>query len=222
MKTLVLAIVLLSSGLSMAQSAKEIWQPILSHGQLAQYFEGMWERLGVSIEETGEELTVVHKGDHFELLDGIQADSVDYIVEIKLENLTNMAGHGADGVIDEKESFRIMSVLFTPFVQATLEHPMMNKSFQMKLVNIENHIHVYLHGPSGEESASHTMIFINKKWLVVEGIHGEASRVFHMTVEQAIEYQREAFLAQKLDTRKSWKAYKKFYLKWRKGVSEAV
>ena len=99
---------------------------------------------------------------------------------------------------------------------------MMNKSFQMKLAGIENHVHVYLHGPNEGDIASHTMFYINKQWVVAEGIHGNAKRAFNIDMEHAIKYQREAYKAQKEDTRKSWKAYKKFYLKWRKEVSKPI
>jgi hypothetical protein len=200
-------------------SVKKYWAPILSESKLATYFSGMWESLGITIAETGEKITVLHKGDHFELLDGVNEETVDYSLSIKLFDVRNMANHGADGGINADESFRIMKTLFTPFVQSSLAHPMMNKSGQMKLAGIENHVHVYLRGPSEGQVATHTMIFINKKWVVMEGIHGNAKRVFNMTVDQAIEYQKAAFHAKKVDTRKSWKKYKMWYLKWRKTVS---
>jgi len=115
-----------------------------------------------------------------------------------------------------------MGTLFTPFVRASMQHPMMQKEFQMNLVGLEKHVHVYLQGPTKDDVVTHTMIFINKEWMVIEGIHGNAKRVFEITVADAIEYQRVAFKAKKEDSRKSWKAYKKFYLKWRKKVSYNV
>lgn len=205
-----------------AQSVKEEWANIINQEGVAQYFSGMWEKLGVHIVETDESITVIHKGDHFDLVDGINDGDVDYKVDIHLDNLKNMAEHGKDGKIDENESFRIMAVLFTPFVRATLQHPMMNKSFQMKLAGIENLVHVYLKGPQEGDVVTHTMIFINKHWVVCEGIHGAAKRVFEIDMDHAIEYQREAYKAQKTDTRKGWKAYKKFYLNWRKEVSRPI
>jgi hypothetical protein len=54
---------------------------------------------------------------------------------------------------------------------------------------------------------AHTLLFINKKWMVADGIQGDAKRVFNITPEQAIEYQRTAFTAQKGDHKKSWKAF---------------
>lgn len=217
-----LLVLLLCPAVLFGQSVKASWSTILKEKNLAVYFQGMWESLGINIEETGEKITILHHKDHFEMLDGVDDETVDYNVFLKLENVINMAAHGEDGEIDAYESYKIMSVLFTPFVQATLMHPMMNKSCQMKMANIENHVHVYLKSPTNDEFVTHTMIFINKQWVVIPGIHGVAERVFHITPAQAIDYQKEAYSAQKVNTRKSWKKFKKFYLIWRKTVSEGL
>lgn len=208
------------SGFSQSPSVKEAWVPLLKMEGLAEYFSGLYERLGIEIEETGEKITVVHKGSYFELEDGVE--NVDYLVELKLENIKNMSSHGEDGKIDAYESYRIMSVLFTPLTKASLENPMMNKPFQQKLAGIENHVHVYLESPTNDEYVAHTLIFLNKQWMVIKGIHGAAKRIFRMSPDQAVTYQKEVFKAQKAGTRKAWRKFKKFYLDWRKDVSKEV
>jgi len=222
MKNLIGILLLFFSFQLSAQTVQESWASLLSQKKLATYFSGMWEKLGITVEETKEQITVIHKGDHFELKDGIDENNVDYSVVLKLENITKMVKHGADGEIGEYESFRIMGTLFTSFARSSLTHPMMNKSFLMKLAHIENHAHVYLNSPTNDEFFAHTILFVNKKWMVIEGIHGDAKRVFKLNPEQAIVYQREAFAAQKGDTKKSWRKFKKFYLKWRNTVSTVV
>lgn len=225
MKTVILILSLITLslfGYSQNRSVKEMWAPLLNKEGLAEYFSGLYESLGIEIEETGEKITVLHLGNHFELKDGIDPDSVDYNITLKLENIKNMAQHGEDNKIDSYESYRIMSVLFTPLTRSSLENPMMNKPFQQKMAKIENHVHVYLESPTNDEFVSHTLIFLNKKWIVAEGIHGEAKREFRLNPDQAIVYQREAYHAQKEDSRKSWKKFKKFYLEWRKTVSKKI
>lgn len=217
-----LSSLLLFATVAYSQIAKDLWKPLLQDADIATYFSGMWESMGITIEETGEKITVLHHGDHFELKDGVESDKVDYDLTLVGKNITDMSMFGEDHKIDETESFRIMKTLFTPFVRASLQHPMMRKEFQMNLAGLEKHVHVYLNGPTKEYQATHTMMFVNDQWMVIEGIHGNAARVFELTVDDAIEYQREAFMAQKADTRKSWKRYKKFYLKWRKEVSYEV
>ena len=207
------------SGVAQTTSIKESWEPLLKEPGLAEYFSGVFESLGIHVAETGEEVTIVHKTDHFEIKNGISRTDVDYAVTIREANVMNMAGHGKDGIIDAYESYRIMSVLFTPLTRAALENPMMNKALPQKLAGIENHVHVYLESPANDEFVAHTLLFHNKKWLVIEGIHGEARRIFRMSPDQALEYQREVFKAEKTNTRKAWKKFMKFYLDWRKGVS---
>lgn len=204
------------------ESIKELWKPLLSQAGLANYFSGIFESLGIQIEETGEKVTILHLNSHFEMIEGVDEDKVDYYVSLKLENITNMSAHGADGQIDANESYRIMRVLFTPLTKSALENPMMNKSFAQKMAHIENHIHVYLESPAKDEYVAHSLIYINKKWVVIEGIHGDAKRIFRMSPNETIEYQREVFKAQKINTRKSWKTFLKFYLKWRETVSVEV
>ncbi len=222
MKPFLAFLIISISHITFAQSIKEAWQPLLEQEKIASYFAGMWESLGINIEETKEAITVFHKGDHFEIKDGVDPSSVDYNVFLQEKHITRMLSHGEDGEIDAFESFKIMGALFTPFTRSSLTHPMMNKSFQMKLAKIENHVHVYLNSPTNDEFVAHTLLFINKKWLVVDGIQGDAKRVFNITPQQAIDYQRAAFSAQKGDSKKSWRAFKKFYLQWRTEVSDVI
>lgn len=218
----ILSLILLASSVSFSQSAKEIWTPILQDGEIAKYFSGMWESFGITVMETQEKLTVTHEGDHFSIKDGIVSSEVDYDIVLVGKSVVDMGLYGEDGKIDERESFKIMGTLFTPFVRASMQHPMMQKEWQMNIAGLEKHVHVYLRGPSKEDVVTHTMIFINKEWMVIEGIHGSAKRVFEISVADAIDYQRVGFKAKKEDSRKSWKEYKKFYLKWRKKVSYNV
>ena len=218
----ILSLVLFASTVTYSQSAKEIWKPILQDAEVAKYFSGMWESLGITVVETQEKLTVTHDGDHFSLKDGIDVNAVDYNIDLVGKSVVDMGKYGEDGKIDAHESFKIMGTLFTPFVRASMQHPMMQKEWQMNIAGLEKHVHVYLQGPTKADVVTHTMIFINKEWMVIEGIHGNAKRVFEITVDDAIEYQRVGFKAKKEDSRKSWKVYKKFYLKWRKKVSYNV
>lgn len=202
-----------------AQSVKELWQPLLNQPGMATYFSGLFETLGIRIAETGEEVTVTHRIDHFEIAEGIVDSAVDYVVDLRQENVSNLLQHGADGQVDSYESYRIMAVLFTPLTRAALQNPMMNKSFPQKLAHIENHVHVYLKSPANDEYVAHTLLYLNKKWLVIEGIHGDAKRIFTLKPEDALVYQREVFKAEKADTRRAWKKFMKFYLSWRDTVS---
>lgn len=204
-----------------AQSSMEAWESLLNKKQLADYFSGIFNSMGFVIEETKEEFTVIHHGDYFKTEKGINREKVDYVVKLKLENIQNMQKHGDDNAIDAMESFRIMSVLFTPLTEASLSNPMLNKPLMRKMSGIENHIHVNLISPDKTDTVSHTLIYLNKSWMVVPDVHGKAKRVFNLTSQDAIDYQKQVFIALQKDTMKGWKEFKKWYMNWRKGVSYA-
>ncbi len=200
-------------------SAVEAWRSLLDKPELANYFSGMFESLGITIQETGEQLTVLHKVNHFEIIAGLDSTHVDFNIELRLENVVRMQQHGKDGKINADESFRIMSVLFTPLTVSALSNPIFSKAWKQQLFGIENLAHVYLHNEGDSAVASHTLIYINKAWLVIPGIQGTAKRIFNMNADQAIAYQRHVFLAQQSNTKKSWRTFGKWYLEWRKSVS---
>lgn len=196
-----------------------LWDSLLNKNHLVDYFSGIFNRLGIVVEETNERFTVIHHSDHFDIIDGVVKDSVDYIVHLKMENILNMQKHGSDGMIDENESFRIMAVLFTPLTEASLSNPMLTRPVMRKLSGIENHILVNLISPDKIDTICHTLIYINKNWIVVPGKYGDPVRTFNLTPQDAIEYQRKVFIALQANSSRQWKEFKKWYLVWRENVS---
>lgn len=198
---------------------KQTWESLLNKKELADFFKGTFERLGVYIDSTNESFTVVHLGDHFVLENGIDSGKVDYIVQLKPENMRNMLKHGQDSKIDDAEAYKIMSVLFTPLTQSGLNNPRLNNKRLLRAIGIEDHLHVYLFSPDKKESTTHTIVFVNKQWLLIPGIVGKAQRTFIMFPKDAVEYQKQLFTAQKINTNKSWKAFAKWYKQWKNKVS---
>lgn len=123
-------------------SAKEQWNNLLHKKGLAEYFSGIFVTLGIVIVETNESFIIHHKGDHFELEDGLNAKT-DYVIELNPSNVANMVNYGKDEIIDENESYKIMTFLFTPFTSAVFTAPTLNRKIMRKLSGIENHIHVF-------------------------------------------------------------------------------
>lgn len=218
--TFVIALSIVSNSFTFSQSSSmEAWESLLNKKELADYFSGIFTKMGFVIEETKEEFTVIHHGDHFMTEKGIDRNNVDYVVKLKLKNIQNMQEHGSDNTIDATESFRIMSVLFTPLTEASLANPMLNKPLMRKMSGIENHLHVNLISPDKTDTVSHTLIYLNNAWMVIPGRQGNARRIFNLTSQDAIDYQKQVFIALQKDTMKGWKEFKKWYMEWREGVS---
>ncbi len=199
--------------------AENEWEKLTKQKFLAEFFEGFFANLGIVVAETGERISVLHQGDHFTIEKGIDSSKVDYILTINTENIKNLTSHASDGVIDNYETYKILAVMFTPLTKSTLENPLMTQNLPRFFNNIENNIHVTLYNPDKTESVSHTLIYINKEWIVVAGLHGTPKRIFKLDTKQALLYQQQVSLAIKTNSRKGWKEFKKWYLNWRKQVS---
>ena len=205
--------------LGQESSSLKTWENILQTPELINYFNGIFNHLGVVIDETGESFTIHHTGDAFIFEEGIIEEKVDFIVPLQVENIKNMVRHSEDGKISENESWRILDVLFTPMTRVTLETPVLSVNWRRKLAGVEDLTHVYLLNPSGKEASSHTLIYVKGQWLVLKGLHGSPRRIYRMTPTQSIEYQRAIFSAMQKDTLWGWWKFAKFYKKWRKSCS---
>ena len=164
------------------------------------FFSGLFDVIGITIEETGEELTVRIGSDKIHIDPGLP-DRWDSLVPLKIENVTNMVSHAVDGRLDAFEAWRIVSVLFTPLTREALKNPVLSKGIFRRLARVEDLIHVRLLGPEAEQAASHTLAFVSGQWLVLEGLHGKAGRTFTMTGEECVTYQKQVWRAMKANKR---------------------
>ena len=220
MKKISIAIlILLNISYSQSTSSLESWENILQTPELVEYFKGIFNSLGVIVEETNEKFTINHTGNSFEFEMGINEKKVDFVVPAKLQNIQNMIAHSQDGKISLEESWRIMDVLFTPLTRVTLQTPVLSINWRRKLAGVEDLTHVYLINPTGGEASKHTLIYVKGQWLVLKGTHGKPRRTYRMNPEQAIEYQREIFAAMQKDTFWAWWKFASYYKKWRKACS---
>ena len=200
-------------------SSLQKWEKILQTPQLLNYFNGVFDHLGIEIKETGESFTIHHQGDRFTFEKGIVKEKVDFIVPLELQNIENMIKHAKDGEISDNESWRILNVLFTPMTRVTLETPVLAVNWRRKLAGVEDLTHVYLLNPSGEKASVHTLVYVKGQWLVLKGVHGNARRIYKMTPEQSIEYQRKIFSAMKKNSLWNWWKFSIWYKNWRKTCS---
>ena len=200
------------------QRAVDLWRAVAQTDELVDFFTGMFEVMGITIEETGEELTLRVGEGKVHIEPGLP-DRSDFLVPLKMENVTNMVSHAADGRLDAFETWRIASVLFTPLTRETLKNPVMSRGMLRRLARVENLIHVRLLGPEAEQVASHTLVFACSQWLVIEGLHGQARRTFDMTGEECVTYQKQVFKAMKANSIMGWIRFARWYGKWRSSAS---
>ncbi len=218
-KAFIITFILLNTAYTQVTSSLQAWENILQTPELVDYFRGIFNHLGVTVEETGEEFTIHHTGERFNFEPGIKHDEVDFIVPIKVQNIQNMIAHSQDGKISLEESWRILDVLFTPLTRVTLQTPVLSINWRRKLAGVEDLTHVYLINPTGGDASKHTLIYVKGQWMVLKGTHGKPRRTYRMSPEQSIEYQREIFAAMQKNTFWSWWKFASYYKKWRKTCS---
>jgi hypothetical protein len=214
-----LIIIIVNMIISQELPSLTAWENILQTPDLVKYFDGVFNHLGIIIEETDERFTIHHTGASFEFEEGIIEDNVDFIVPLKKENISNMIKHAEDGFISPEESWRILDVLFTPLTKVTLQTPVLAVNWRRKLAGVEDLTHVYLISPTNKEASKHTLIYVKGQWLVLKGLHGNPRRTYRMSPEQSLEYQKMIFFAMDKDTLWGWWKFSRFYKKWRKTCS---
>ena len=136
------------------QNPISVWQGIAATPALVEYFKDTFDTIGVSVEGSEQSFTVTHTGSALELSEGI-ADDVNFRVTISQQQVRNMVKNAADNSISEQESWRILSVLFTPMTAVTLDNEVFTNNWRRKRLGVEDHTQ-YLPNPSGE-TTSHTL-----------------------------------------------------------------
>ena len=198
--------------------AVDLWQQVVQTDEIVEFFTDVFDVIGITIEETGEEITVRIGDGRIDIEPGLP-EKCDFLVPLKMENITNMVAHAEGGSLDEFAAWRIASVLFTPLTRETLKNPVMSNGILRRLGRVEDLIHVRLVGPDREQVASHTLAFTAGQWLVMEGLHGQPKRAFTLTGEQCVTYQRQVFKAIRANNMFAWTRFMRWYLKWRPGMS---
>jgi hypothetical protein len=192
------------------------WQAVALTPEIVAFFENLFERIGIVVTDTGERFTVLHRGDRIDFEPGITGP-VDYTVEITTLQVERLAVYARTGRIPEEEQYRVMKVFFTPATAALLAQPLLSSCWVRCFSGAEDVIHVTLRSPlPSEENASHTLLYVRGSWVVVPGLYGHPQRIYSLTLQDAIVYQKNAVAAVKSG---DWMRYAQWYREWRKAVS---
>ena len=72
-------------------TALQAWKAIQQTPEIVNYFSGIFDVIGVTIEETGEELTIAMEEDSIRIEAGLP-EKADFVVPLKWENVENGRG----------------------------------------------------------------------------------------------------------------------------------
>lgn len=215
--------ILFFSGSIFSQELESIllFKNIIQTQNIYEFFDGQFTTLGIDVKDTKEKFLVIDSLGKLKLRTTTFFDkNIDFVLSLNKENIFNMVKYAEDGYLNLEEQFKIMRVFFTPFTKVTLKKsPVLSNNFIRKLSGVENLIHVNLINESKTLKTSHTLMYINREWLVIEGLHGEPKRIYTMGVKDAVLFQKKIFYAIKKNNFKNWMLYAKWYKKWRQEIS---
>jgi hypothetical protein len=204
-------------------SSLEKWSAATQPESIVTFFRGMFDSAGVRVTDTGEAFTGRHLGNRIEFTDGIDEDTVDFVVEIETPQVDRMLEHAARGVLDEGAKFRIMAELAAPATQAALRRPVIKsrllRAVLFRIGSVEPLMHVALVPPPGETEVAYSLAYVDGQTLVIPGRWGRTSREYRLSVDDAVLYQRRMLAARKANHLRTWLAFARWYGKFRKRVA---
>ena len=163
-----------------------------------------------------------------------RGDGDGYTVHFHGENCSTEEGVGNANLVldlDSRTSRRLertdsfedlVGTLFSPVTASSLSSPWFSQKFLLMLGGVETLIHVRLVGKSGDLIEQHSLIFHSGAWIVVRGqlVGTTRRRVFHLTIDDALDYQRHLNEAARANSFKAFKAFAEWYQDWQNHVSE--
>ena len=203
----------------------EKWEQLTINTEILQFFNGLFENVGIHILDTDEKFTCSQKENSITFNDGIDQIEVDFTVQIYSYQVDRLAAQVKTGEIDKVEKYRVVSALYEPVAVAGLNSPSVHKFMNSRLfgwlINRKNITHITLKSPDHalEPDKRFTLLFIDRQWLLVPEFYGEPKRKFEVSVPDALELHKRIIQGMKLDTWRGWFKISKWYKNWRKKVS---
>ena len=204
-------------------SMLERWKGLQPSPEVVQMFAGLFDHVTVTIIDTGESIACTHLGDRIEFASAGEDDPGDFALEIYGYQAERLADQISRGTIDALEQFRIARSLIGARQmgpKSLKKNPLISNARLQKVISGKNLIHVYLVSPDtgAEKDARFTWIHVAGEWLVVPGHHGQPQRTFRLSVDDALELQRQLSKAMNAGGITDWLKMAHWYVTWRKRV----
>jgi len=185
--------------------------------------DGLFERMGVHIIDTNEKFTVIHGGDEISFEQGIDENNIDYSVDLYGFQVDYVIHNFEAGYRDELAKFYLIRQFFISSPAGTknlLNNPLLSNPLLRWIIHGKNLIHVYLMSPdpSEQQDAVFTLFHMDGHWNIAQGLVGQAKRVFKVSVEDAMELEKNIYSGMKNNTLGNWVRLAKWYINWRNRV----
>ncbi len=215
----------------MTQSIEK-FRPIRQRQPVVDLLAMLFENAGIHVTDTGEEFSCHHHGTHIDFSEHLDTTNIDYVIEVDTEQVDHLVEVVSVNEVDETRRYMILSALFGPATKGsvnpfhcmnrvTRSGTLLSNRFLRRLLRMADLIHVCIKSPVLDEpEIGHTLVFDGNQWSLLSGLQGEPGRVFHLTIDDALDFHAHAFSALKTDSRIGWMIFAHWYLKWRRRVSK--
>jgi hypothetical protein len=183
------------------------------------WFKGLFTQVHLEITDTGEKFTILHHGDRAEVISGFHAKKPNFVIPLASENVGNLLRAFSDDRIDAQEEYRIVKFMLLPCLRAALAMPVLNNAAVHKIVKIDTHWQEVLLDPAGNEDVQVTIVYVNKQWLAIPGLHGKPNRRLSLTPAQLMDFQRRVLAADASGKIADWVGLAKWYADWREEIT---
>src|SRR3989304_5043866 len=89
------------------------------------WFKGLFKQAHLELADTGEKFTILHHGDHVEVVEGLRGEKPNLVIPLESENIRRLADAFSDNSIDSQEQYRIVKFMLKPCLKAALVMPML-------------------------------------------------------------------------------------------------
>ena len=208
-------------------ASMEKWRAALQPPDVVAFFQGLFERAGVRVVDTGEAFTCVHRGSHIDFEEGLDDESVDFTVEVDTGQVELLLADVGDGKLDAGEQYRIMAHLAAPAARGAFRRPAIRNRFLRELLfkigRADMLMHVRLMPPPGEpEVPGYTVMYVDGQTLVIPGFYGRVKHEYRLEVADAQEFQRRLMDARRKNRLRDWLRFARWYGKLRRRVVAPV
>ena len=197
-------------------TSMEKWRSAMQPPDAVAFFQGLFERAGVRVTDTGEAFTCVHRGTSIELEDALDEDAVDFTVEIDSKQVDALLDDIADARLDDAEQYRIMAHLAAPAARGAFRKPVVRNRFLRTVLftigRADMLMHVRLMPPPGEpEAPGYTVMYVDGQTLVIPGFYGRVKHEYRLTVADAMAFQRRLLAARRKNRLRDWLGFARWY-----------
>ena len=198
------------------------WQSLAQTPELLAFFEGLFDRMGVRVADTGEEFTCTQQVGRIEMQPGLKPD-VDFVVEITTEQVERLAAEAETGRLSDVEKYRVLrTMLGTPleFSASLMNNRLLSSPMMRKVLRVVDIAHIFFKSPSSEEpDETFTLALRDGRWELETGLQGTPQRTIQLDIEATLDFHRRTLAFRRNSNPVAALRYVAWYVPWRRRVT---